>query len=109
MLGMKNHFDISDSIEKREVDIARVACINMITNKYEPQQKVFLAEDPEIECLICGTPSRSETGLLFCTDLLCLWLVSVWNNLQHDLTRMADKADGPEVLAQLQIAFLWGV
>ena len=27
MLGMKNHFDISDSIEKREVDIAGVACI----------------------------------------------------------------------------------
>ena len=27
MLGMKNHFDISDSIEIREVDIAGVACI----------------------------------------------------------------------------------
>ena len=27
MLGMKNHFDISGSIEIREVDIARVACI----------------------------------------------------------------------------------
>ena len=26
MLGMKNHFDISDSIEIREVDIAGVAC-----------------------------------------------------------------------------------
>ena len=39
MLGMKNHFDISDSIEIREVDIAGVACIcycNMfiILNKY---------------------------------------------------------------------------
>ena len=28
MLGMKNHFDISDSIEIREVDIAGVACIH---------------------------------------------------------------------------------
>ena len=28
MLGMKNHFDISDSIEIREVDIAEVACIS---------------------------------------------------------------------------------
>ena len=28
MLGMKNHFDISDSIEIREVDIAGVACID---------------------------------------------------------------------------------
>ena len=27
MLGMKNHFDISDSIKIREVDIAGVACI----------------------------------------------------------------------------------
>ena len=27
MLGMKNHFDISDIIEIREVDIAGVACI----------------------------------------------------------------------------------
>ena len=27
MLGIKNHFDISDSIEIREVDIAGVACI----------------------------------------------------------------------------------
>ena len=30
MLGMKNHFDISDSIEIREVDIAGVACISFI-------------------------------------------------------------------------------
>ena len=28
MLGMKNQFDISESIEIREVDIAGVACIN---------------------------------------------------------------------------------
>ena len=27
MFGMKNHFDISDSIEIHEVDIAGVACI----------------------------------------------------------------------------------
>ena len=29
MLGMKNHFDISGSIEIREVDIAGVACISI--------------------------------------------------------------------------------
>ena len=34
MLGMKNHFDISDSIEIREVDIAGVACIFNKFNKY---------------------------------------------------------------------------
>ena len=31
MLGMKNHFDISGSIEIREVDIAGVACIAIIS------------------------------------------------------------------------------
>ena len=29
MLGIKNHFDISGSIEIREVDIAGVACIDL--------------------------------------------------------------------------------
>ena len=29
MLGMKHHFNISDSIETREIDIAGVACINI--------------------------------------------------------------------------------
>ena len=43
MLGMKNHFDISDSIEIREVDIAGVACINTDSkNSEEPQQKYRL-------------------------------------------------------------------
>ena len=35
------------------------------------------------------------------------WLESVYDDLQNDLTRMADKADGSVVLAQLQVAFLW--
>ena len=35
---------------------------------------VFLPEDPEIEYLFCGAPSRSESSLLFCNDLLSLWL-----------------------------------
>ena len=39
--------------------------------------QVFLAEDPEIEYLFCGAPSGSETCLLFCNDLFCLWLESV--------------------------------
>ena len=64
--------------------------------------QVFLAEDPEIEYVFFGAPSNSETCLLFCNDLFCLWL----DDLQHDLTRMADKADGSVVLAQLQVAFL---
>ena len=51
--------------------------------------QVFLAEDPEIEHLLCGAPSRSETSLLFCNDLFSLWLESVSDDLQLDLTRMA--------------------
>ena len=69
--------------------------------------QVFHAEDPEIEYLFCGAPSGSETSLLFCNDLFCLCLESVKYDLQHDLTRMADKTDGSVVLAQLQVAFLW--
>ena len=30
MLGMKNHFDISGSIEIHEVDIAGVACMSIL-------------------------------------------------------------------------------
>ena len=67
--------------------------------------QVFLAEDPEIEYLFCGAPSGSENCLLFCNDLFCLWLESIYD-LQLDLTRIADKADGSVVLAQLQVAFL---
>ena len=33
MLGMKNHFDISGSIEIREVDIAGVACTIFLFKK----------------------------------------------------------------------------
>ena len=39
--------------------------------------QVILAENPEIEYLFCGAPSGSETYLLFCNDLFCLWLDSV--------------------------------
>ena len=55
--------------------------------------QVFLAEDPETEYLFCGAPSSSETCLLFCNDLLSLWLETVCDDLQHYLTMMADKAD----------------
>ena len=36
MFGMKNHFDISDSIEIREVDIAGVACNINLDKKDSP-------------------------------------------------------------------------
>ena len=60
--------------------------------------QVYLAEDPEIEYLFCGAPSGSKTCLLFCNDLFCLCLKSANDDLQHDLTRMTDKADGTVTL-----------
>ena len=39
--------------------------------------QAFLVEDPEVEYLFCGALSGSETCLLFCNDLFCLWLESV--------------------------------
>ena len=35
----------------------------------------------------------------------CGW--SLFSDFQHDLTRLADKADGSVVLVQLQVGFLW--
>ena len=67
--------------------------------------QVFLAQDPEIEYLFCGAPSGSETCLLFCNDLFCLWWSLFRMIFNMTLTRMADKAD--VVLVQLQVAFHW--
>ena len=39
--------------------------------------QVFLTENPENEYLFCGVPSGSETCLLFCNDIFCLWLESL--------------------------------
>ena len=63
--------------------------------------QVFLAE---VDYLLCGAPSRSETSSLFCNDLFGLWLecLSMMN-----FNMIADKADGSVVLTQLQVAFLW--
>ena len=71
--------------------------------------QVFLihVEEPEIEYQLFGVPSGSETCLLFGNDHFFLWMESVYDDLQHKLTRMADKADGSIVLAQLQMVFLW--
>ena len=43
--------------------------------------QIFLKEDPEIEYLFCGAPSRSETTLLICNDLFCLLLATVQDDL----------------------------
>ena len=69
--------------------------------------QVFLAADPEIEYVFCGVLLPALKPACSSAVISCLWLVSVYDGLQHDLARMADKADGSVVLAQLQVAFLW--
>ena len=44
MLGMKNHFDISGSIEIREVDIARVACSLYAKTTISSQLTIIMAK-----------------------------------------------------------------
>ena len=42
MLGMKNHFDINGSIEIREVDIAKVACILSVGIDRSMQTQIYV-------------------------------------------------------------------
>ena len=51
--------------------------------------------------MLCSTVSCSKAGLFFSDDVLCLWLESVKDDLQHDFIRVADEADNPVVLTQL--------
>ena len=46
MLGMKNHFDISHSIEIRKVDIAGITCryIEHVHEEVSCQKKIFLVK-----------------------------------------------------------------
>ena len=47
MLGMKNHFDISGSIEIREVDIMGVACMLFLMKKSQPKSNLqSIIHDP---------------------------------------------------------------
>ena len=60
MLGMKNHFDISDSIEIREVDIAEVACIfTFLSDIY-----VLIVNEQQLESQILGKPISQNKFLL---------------------------------------------
>ena len=63
--------------------------------------QVLFAEDCKVENLLGNTVSCSKAGLFFSKDVLCLWLQSVKDGLQHDFTWVADEADCPVVLTQL--------
>ena len=69
MLGMKNHFDISGSIEIREVDIAGVAC----RFKYGMSLLAFSACLDEL--LISET---APVDFVMILDLNFLVLLSIW-------------------------------
>ena len=68
--------------------------------------EIFLTEDPWVEDLLRGAPSRSEACLFFSNDLLRLRLQSVQYDLQHDIAWVTDEAYCSIVLALLQVAFL---
>ena len=63
--------------------------------------QVLLAEDILGYWIVA--PSRSETS--FSAMIFSV----VYDDLQHDLAGMTDNAVGSVALAQLQVAFLWGV
>ena len=63
--------------------------------------KYFFAEDSKVENLLCSSVSCSKASLFCSDDVLCLWLESVKDKLQHDFTWVADEADCPVVLIQL--------
>ena len=54
-----------------------------------------------VENLLCNIVFCSKAGLFFSDDVLCVWLESVKDVLQHDFTWLADGADCPVILTQL--------
>ena len=70
-----------------------------------PVLGLFLTEDPWVEDLLRGAPSRSEACLFFSNDLFSLRLQSVQYDLQHYFAWVANNVDRLVVLALLQVAF----
>ena len=69
--------------------------------------QVFLTEDLEMnicsQVLLSALKSACSSAII---SSACVW--SLFRMIfSMTLTRMADKADGSVVLAQLQVAFLW--
>ena len=46
--------------------------------------QVLFSEDSKVENFFCSTVSCLKAGLFFSDDVLCLWLESVKDDLQHD-------------------------
>ena len=61
--------------------------------------EVPLTKYPEVEDLLCRAASRAEACLFLSNDLLCFWFQTIWNDLQHDFSWVANKTDGAVILA----------
>ena len=75
MLGMKNHFDISGSIEIREVDIARVACMCIILSN-SMEQSAWLHALTSVD--IWQTKYVALVEILICFQALTNYSCKIW-------------------------------
>ena len=48
--------------------------LKSIDHDTDPVNVVLFVEDSQVKYLPCGAPSCSETSLLFCNGLFCVWL-----------------------------------
>ena len=71
--------------------------------------EVLFTQDFKVEDLFCGSSSGSEPSLFFSNYFFSLGFQPIQDDFQHDISRMTDEADGSEVLAQLQVAFLGSI
>ena len=76
MLGMKNHFDISGSIEIREVDIAGVACMWLFHRVMSPNDADGMANSVDPDQTAPGVVWSGST--LFAQAYLSENLGSLW-------------------------------
>ena len=66
--------------------------------------EIFLTKDSQLEDVVCGAPSCSETCRFFSDDILRLRLQSVHYGLQHDFA-LTDEAERSLILPLLQVAY----
>ena len=62
MLGMKNHFDISDGIEIREVNIAGAVVVVLLFYGPSTYFRLFPARSVNLATLLLGKPLRQFTS-----------------------------------------------
>ena len=71
--------------------------------------KVLFAQESEVEDLFCGASFGSEPCLFDNNYLIGLGLKPFQDNLQHDFSRVNDKADGSAVWQSCRLPCLWSI